>query len=458
MTEIRLHNSLTRKKEVFRPIDPENVRLYVCGPTVYDRAHIGNARPAVVFDVLFRLLRHVYGPDHVTYVRNITDIDDKINARAKETLAPGETPVEAIRRITDMTSAWYLEDMEALGTLAPTHQPRATEFVPQMVAMIETLIAKGVAYEAEGHVLFEVAKYPDYGRLSGRSTEDMIAGARVEVAPYKRDPMDFVLWKPSEDDQPGWDSPWSRGRPGWHIECSAMSSELLGETFDIHGGGSDLMFPHHENEIAQSCCAAPEAGFARVWLHNGMINVEGRKMSKSLGNFLTVEDLRDQAPGEVLRLALLGTHYRGTLDWTQQKIDEAADALSKWGALVEGIDPSPSAATPVIDALADDLNTPAAIAEMHRMAREGEAGGLAAAMALLNLAAPKVEAAADDGALIEDLLVRRSDARAAKDFATADAIRKGLDEAGVVVIDQKGGPSEWRLGPDYDAAKLEALR
>lgn len=458
MTEIRLHNSLTRKKDVFRPIDPDNVRLYVCGPTVYDRAHIGNARPAVVFDVLFRLLRHVYGPDHVTYVRNITDIDDKINARAKETLAPGETPVEAIRRITDMTSAWYLEDMEALGTLAPTHQPRATEFVPQMVAMIETLIAKGVAYEAEGHVLFEVAKYPDYGRLSGRSTEDMIAGARVEVAPIKRDPMDFVLWKPSEPDQPGWESTWSRGRPGWHIECSAMSSELLGETFDIHGGGSDLMFPHHENEIAQSCCAAPEAGFARVWLHNGMINVDGRKMSKSLGNFLTVEDLRDQAPGEVLRLALLGTHYRGTLDWTQQKIDEAADALSKWGALVEGIDPSPSAAAPVIDALADDLNTPAAIAEMHRMAREGEAGGLAAAMALLNLAAPKVEAAADDGALIEDLLARRSDARAAKDFATADAIRKGLDEAGVVVIDQKGGPSEWRLGPDYDAAKLEALR
>ena len=457
MTEIRLHNSLTRSKEAFAPIDPSNVRLYVCGPTVYDRAHIGNARPVVVFDVLFRLLRHVYGEDHVAYVRNITDIDDKINARAKETLEAGETPLEAIRRITDMTSGWFLEDMKALGALDPTHQPRATDFVPQMVAMIENLIAKDFAYEAEGHVLFEVAKYADYGRLSGRSTDDMIAGARVEVAPYKRDPMDFVLWKPSDDDTPGWDSPWGRGRPGWHIECSAMSSELLGETFDIHGGGADLMFPHHENEIAQSCCAAPEAGFARVWMHNGMINVDGRKMSKSLGNFLTVADLRDQAPGEVLRLALLGTHYRGTLDWTRQKIDEAADALAKWGALIEGIDPSPSAASPVIEALADDLNTPAAIAEMHRMARAGEAEALAGAMALMNLAAPKVEAGEGEDDVIEALLAKRAEAREAKDFATADAIRKGLDDAGVVIIDQKGGPSTWKLGPDFDGSKLEGL-
>ena len=458
MTEIRLHNSLTRRKEAFTPINPADVRMYVCGPTVYDRAHIGNARPVVVFDVLYRLLRHVYGADHVTYVRNITDIDDKINARAKETLQPGETPLQAIRRITDMTAGWFLDDMKALGALDPTHQPRATDFVPQMVAMIADLIEKGFAYEAEGHVLFEVAKYAEYGRLSGRSTDDMIAGARVEVAPYKRDPMDFVLWKPSDADTPGWESPWGRGRPGWHIECSAMSSELLSETFDIHGGGADLMFPHHENEIAQSCCAATDAGFARVWMHNGMINVDGRKMSKSLGNFLTVADLRDQAPGEVLRLALLGTHYRGTLDWTRQKIDEAADALAKWGALVEGIDPSPSAASPVIEALADDLNTPAAIAEMHRMAREGDAGALAAAMALMNLSAPKVEAAEGDGALIDALLAKRAEAREAKDFATADAIRKGLDAAGVVVIDQKGGPSEWRLGPDFDAAKLEALK
>ena len=421
-------------------------------------ARRANARPVVVFDVLYRLLRHVYGADHVTYVRNITDIDDKINARAKETLQPGETPLQAIRRITDMTAGWFLDDMKALGALDPTHQPRATDFVPQMVAMIADLIEKGFAYEAEGHVLFEVAKYAEYGRLSGRSTDDMIAGARVEVAPYKRDPMDFVLWKPSDADTPGWESPWGRGRPGWHIECSAMSSELLSETFDIHGGGADLMFPHHENEIAQSCCAATDAGFARVWMHNGMINVDGRKMSKSLGNFLTVADLRDQAPGEVLRLALLGTHYRGTLDWTRQKIDEAADALAKWGALVEGVDPSPSAASPVIAALADDLNTPAAIAEMHRMARAGEAEALAGAMALMNLAAPKVEAVEGDGALIDGLLAKRAEAREAKDFAAADAIRKGLDAAGVVVIDQKGAPSEWRLGPDFDAAKLEALK
>lgn len=455
MTEIRLHNSLTRRKEVFKPLNPENVRMYVCGPTVYDRAHIGNARPAVVFDVLYRLLRHIYGEDHVTYVRNITDIDDKINARAKETLKPDETPVEAIRRITDETAAWYRDDMAALGCL-PTHQPRATEFVPQMVAMISELIEKGNAYAAEGHVLFEVATYPEYGRLSGRSTEDMIAGARVEVAPYKRDPMDFVLWKPSTDDQPGWDSPWGRGRPGWHIECSAMASELLGETFDIHGGGADLQFPHHENEIAQSCCAAPGAGFANLWMHNGMINVDGRKMSKSLGNFLTVEDLRGQAPGEVLRLALLGTHYRGTLDWTQQRMDEAAAALTKWRAVSEGA--SPTLPHSVIEALVDDLNTPAAIAELHRLAREGEGDSLAGGMALMNFRAPNLhvyqEILDSESELIEGLLAERSAARATKDFGRADTIRKRLDDAGVLVIDGKGGPSQWRRGPGFDPKKL----
>ncbi|MEM7525557.1 MAG: cysteine--tRNA ligase, partial [Pseudomonadota bacterium] len=325
MTNITLHNSATRRKEAFAPIDSDNVRLYVCGPTVYDRAHVGNARPVVVFDVLYRLLRHVYGEDHVTYVRNITDIEDKIMERAA---ARGIT----IDELTGETASWFVDDMAALGALPPSVEPRATAFVPQMVEMIGTLVAKGFAYEAEGHVLFEVSKYKEYGALSGRSVDDMIAGARVEVAPYKRDPMDFVLWKPSDADQPGWDSPWGKGRPGWHIECSAMASELLGDTFDIHGGGSDLMFPHHENEIAQSRCAHPSGGFAQVWMHNGMINVDGRKMSKSLGNFLTVADLRNQAPGEVLRLALLSTHYRGTLDWTAQKIDEAKAALSRWGA------------------------------------------------------------------------------------------------------------------------------
>ena len=337
--------------------------MYLCGPTVYNYAHIGNARPVVVFDVLFRLLRHTYGEDHVNYVRNITDIDDKIMHRAKERGAPIEV-------VTEETVGWYREDMAALGALPPTHEPRATEFVAQMVAMIETLIAKGHAYEAEGHVLFEVSTYGAYGALSGRSTDDMIAGARVEIAPYKRDPMDFVLWKPSTDDQPGWDSPWGRGRPGWHIECSAMSSELLGNDFDIHGGGSDLQFPHHENEIAQSRCAHTDAGFARHWMHNGMINVDGRKMSKSLGNFLTVEDLRGQAPGEVLRLALISTHYRGVLDWTEQKVSEASETLRKWGALVDGVEPSAEAPATVLDALSDDLNTPLAIAEMHKLARE----------------------------------------------------------------------------------------
>ncbi|MGB7270485.1 MAG: cysteine--tRNA ligase, partial [Albidovulum sp.] len=272
MTKIRLYNTKTRKKEVFEPLDRDNVRMYVCGPTVYDRAHIGNARPVIVFDTLFRLLRHVYGQDHVTYVRNFTDVDDKINAKAAET-------GRSIREITDETIGWYHEDMSALGNLPPTHEPRATEYIAQMVAMTDDLIAKGHAYAKEGHVLFRVRSYDDYGKLSGRAVDDMIAGARVEVAPFKEDPMDFVLWKPSSDDQPGWPSPWGRGRPGWHIECSAMAHELLGEAFDIHGGGIDLQFPHHENEIAQSACAGH--GFANVWMHNEMLQVEGKKMSKS---------------------------------------------------------------------------------------------------------------------------------------------------------------------------------
>lgn len=448
MTDIQIYNSAKRQKVAFKPLDPKDVRVYVCGPTIYDRAHIGNARPVVVFDILFRLLRHTYGEDHVNYVRNITDIDDKIMDRAKERGVPIEV-------VTEETVAWYREDMAALGSLPPSHEPRATEFVAEMVAMIETLIAKGNAYEADDHVLFEVSTYDAYGEFSGRSLDDMIAGARVEVAPYKRDPMDFVLWKPSVDDQPGWDSPWGRGRPGWHIECSAMSSKLLGNDFDIHGGGADLQFPHHENEIAQSRCAHADAGFARYWMHNSMINVDGRKMSKSLGNFLTVEDLRNQAPGEVLRLAILTTHYRGVLDWTDQKVSEAAETLRKWGALIDGVEPSETPET-VLAALADDLNTPLALTEMHKLARSGDAAGLAAAMDLLNLSAP--EAAEADDAGIDALLAERSEARAAKNFARADEIRNGLEIAGVVVMDKPGAPSDWRLGPDFDAKKLEALR
>ena len=313
MTTIKLHNTRTRRKEVFTPLDPDHVRIYVCGPTVYDRAHLGNARPVVVFDMLYRLLRHVHGAEHVTYVRNFTDVDDKINARAADT-------GRSIGDITEETIRWYLDDMGALGALEPDHMPRATAYIGAMIAMIADLIAKDHAYVAEGHVLFAVDSYARYGALSGRTVEDMIAGARVEVAPYKRNPMDFVLWKPSSDDLPGWDSPWGRGRPGWHIECSAMAHELLGASFDIHGGGIDLQFPHHENEIAQSCCAHPEGGFAQVWMHNEMLLVEGKKMSKSLGNFFIVRDLLDQGiPGEVIRYVFLMTHYRKPMDWTAER-------------------------------------------------------------------------------------------------------------------------------------------
>ncbi|NQZ73404.1 MAG: cysteine--tRNA ligase, partial [Dinoroseobacter sp.] len=357
MTELKLHNTLTRQKEVFTPIDASNVRLYLCGPTVYDRAHIGNARPVIVFDILYRLLCRVYGEKAVTYVRNFTDVDDKINARAAET-------GREIRDITEETVGWYLEDMAALGTLPPNHMPRATEYIAEMIAMIEKLIEDGHAYAAEGHALFSVDSYDAYGKLSGRSVEDMIAGARVEVAPYKKNPMDFVLWKPSDADTPGWDSPWGRGRPGWHIECSAMSKALLGETFDIHAGGNDLMFPHHENEIAQSCCANPKGGFAKVWLHNEMLQVEGKKMSKSLGNFFTVRDLLDQGvAGEVIRFVFLSTHYRKPMDWTEAKRAEAEATLRKWRGLANGVTPG-DVSPLVINALADDLNTAGALTHL----------------------------------------------------------------------------------------------
>jgi cysteinyl-tRNA synthetase len=385
---IRLYNTKTRAKEDFAPIDPRNVRMYVCGPTVYDRAHLGNARPVVVFDVLFRLLRHVYGEGHVTYARNFTDVDDKINARAAEMKAAGDArPLEAIiRALTDETIAWYHEDMDALGALRPTQEPRATEWIAPMVAMIERLIANGNAYEKEGHVLFRVRSYyPDYGKLSGRSVDDMIAGARVEVAPFKEDPMDFVLWKPSTPDLPGWASPWGRGRPGWHIECSAMARELLGESFDIHGGGIDLQFPHHENEIAQSMCAHPEGGFARVWMHNEMLQVEGKKMSKSLGNFFTVRDLLDKGvPGEVIRFVMLMTHYRSPMDWTEKKREEAQAALRKWASI--GVTSSnDDVDDEVLEALSDDLNTKAAMDRLHELYHADSREALSASARLLGI-------------------------------------------------------------------------
>ena len=468
MVTIRLHNTKARAKEVFEPLDPSNVRMYVCGPTVYDRAHLGNGRPVVVFDVLFRLMRHVYGAGHVTYVRNFTDVDDRINETAlNRQIAGAKGSLETlIRERSDETIAWYHADMDALGALRPTHEPRATDYIGPMIAMIEGLIATGHAYVIEGHVLFRVRSYKDYGALSGRTIDDMIAGARVEVAPYKEDPMDFVLWKPSDGELPGWPSPWGRGRPGWHIECSAMSYELLGASFDIHAGGLDLQFPHHENEIAQSRCAHPEAGFARVWMHNEMLQVEGKKMSKSLGNFFTVRDLLDQGyPGEVIRMVYLGTHYGKPMDWTSEKAAQAEASLRKWRGLVAGVEPAPSPLPAVIAALCDDLNTAGAIAELHLAAMAGDYAGLRASAMLLGLLedgmgkwAEAIPMDTDLAALVSVLLHERGEARLARDWERADAIRKGLDAAGVVVQDKPDGSFTFGPGPDFDRDKLEALR
>ncbi len=458
---LTVYNTLTRSADAFVPIDPTHVRMYVCGPTVYDRAHIGNARPVVVFDTLYRLLKRLY--PKVTYARNITDVDDKINARAAES-------GRSIREITEETAAWYHQDMAALNALPPDIEPRATEHIAEMIAMIAVLIEKGHAYEAEGHVLFAVASMPDYGALSRRSQDEMIAGARVEVAPYKRDPGDFVLWKPSSDDLPGWDSPWGRGRPGWHIECSAMSGKYLGASFDIHGGGQDLVFPHHENEIAQSTCAHGAGTFARYWMHNGYLMVDGEKMSKSLGNFFTVQDLLAKAPGEAVRLCLLSTHYHQPLNWTddgmaqaKQTLDRFYTALERVGNVAAVTRGSEALVRPVVEALMDDLNTPAAIAAMHELATQlnkstdpGEQAVLKAAMLeaaeLLGILASTPEAwrrvgmgaaTGPSDAEIDAMVAARTAARAARDFAEADRLRKALADAGVALEDGAGG-TKWR--------------
>ena len=461
MTTITLHNTKTRRKEVFEPLRVDDVRMYVCGPTVYDRAHIGNARPVIVFDVLYRLLRHAYGADHVTYVRNFTDVDDKINARAAES-------GRSIGEITAETTQWFLDDMAAVGALLPSIKgadhdkamPRATGYIGQMIAMCEDLIAKGHAYAAEGHVLFAVESYADYGALSGRSVEDMIAGARVEVAPYKRNPMDFVLWKPSDDDLPGWDSPWGRGRPGWHIECSAMAHELLGESFDIHGGGNDLQFPHHENEIAQSTCAGH--GFAKVWMHNEMLQVEGKKMSKSLGNFFTVRDLLDQGvPGEVIRFVFLSTHYRKPMDWTEKKRAEAEKTLRKWYAQAAEAPSDSEAPQQFVDLLADDLNTHAALAECHQFSHAGDVVALHGALGLLGLIGDEVpgwaQAETVDLAAFETQLgAARATAMQTKDFSEVDRIKSALVGAGVAVQMSKDGV-KLVAPPGFDPASLEGI-
>ena len=455
MVTIRLHNTLTRRKEVFEPLDPQNVRMYVCGPTVYDRAHLGNGRPVVVFDTLFRLLRHVYGDTHVTYARNFTDVDDKINAEAQRRKAAGSpgTLEELIRERTEETIAWYHADMDALGALRPTFEPRATDYIGAMQAMIGDLIASGHAYAAEGHVLFRVRSYAGYGRLSGRSVDDMIAGARVEVAPFKEDPMDFVLWKPSDEGLPGWDSPWGRGRPGWHIECSAMSYELFGPAFDIHGGGIDLQFPHHENEIAQSCCAHPSAGFARVWMHNEMLQVEGKKMSKSLGNFFTVRDLLDQGvPGEVIRMVYLGTHYSRPMDWTAEKAAQAKEALWDFMILTRGVEPvEPD--SEVVAALADDLNTAGAIARLHEMKRLGMGPELLASARLMGLldfmpTSGAVGWGPTAGALETATGIARRWAKLRSDrrFDEADSLKKQAAEAGVELRVTKQAVGQGAIG------------
>ncbi|WP_299686944.1 cysteine--tRNA ligase [uncultured Tateyamaria sp.] len=458
---ITLYNTATRRKDPFAPIDPKNVRMYLCGPTVYDRAHLGNARPVLVFDVLYRLLRQTYGADHVTYVRNFTDVDDKINATAlarKEAGAPG-TLEELVRERSDETIGWYHADMDALGALRPTYEPRATAYIAQMIDMIAGLIEGGYAYENDGHVLFRVRTYTDYGKLSGRSVDDMIAGARVEVAPYKEDPMDFVLWKPSDDELPGWQSPWGRGRPGWHIECSAMAYELLGDRFDIHGGGNDLQFPHHENEIAQSRCAGH--GFANVWMHNEMLQVEGKKMSKSLGNFFTVRDLlEDGVPGEVIRFVMLSTHYRKPMDWTEKKRAEAEATLRKWRALTADVelDPAQEYAT---TALSDDLNISDVIMRMHSLAAQGEVRALKATGNMIGLLTDEIggwdTSPAVDLAVFEQALAdAREAAMQSKDFSKVDSIKLALVDAGIEVRMTKAGVN-LLAGPDFDPAKLEAI-
>ena len=459
---IQLYNTKTRSKETFVPLVPGKASMYVCGPTVYDRAHLGNSRAVLVFDMLFRLLRHEYGADNVTYVRNFTDVDDKINARAAET-------GRAISDITDETIQWFLDDMGALGALEPTHAPRATAYISPMISMIEGLIAKGHAYAASGHVLFKVRSYTEYGKLSGRSVDDMIAGARVEVAPYKEDPMDFVLWKPSDADTPGWDSPWGRGRPGWHIECSAMAYELLGASFDIHGGGNDLTFPHHENEVAQSRCAGHD--FANIWMHNEMLQVEGKKMSKSLGNFFTVRDLLDQGvPGEVIRFVMLSTHYRKPMDWTERKALEALDTLTKWSVASEPSDlPAPS--PDVIEALSEDLNTKKALDVLHELHKTGDKGVLISSARLLGfeLVNPSfvLERRARDASLAaqnEDMLrllaqrlsELRSVAMETKDFSAVDAMKEQLGQAGVSIQMTKSAV-HLMPGDGFDPKKLEGL-
>jgi cysteinyl-tRNA synthetase len=457
--DLRLYDTLTREKRLFQPLDPLNVRMYVCGPTVYDFAHIGNARPVIVFDALFRLLRHLYGADHVTYVRNITDVDDKINARAAEEYP--ELPLnDAIRKVTEKTDKRFHEDVAALACLLPTFEPRATDHIAEMRILIERLIKSDNAYVAKDNVLFNVPSMPDYGRLSKRPLDEMIAGARVEVAPYKRDPQDFILWKPSKPGEPAWPSPAgieTPGRPGWHIECSAMSWKYLGEIFDIHGGGIDLVFPHHENEIAQSRCAFRTPAMADFWMHNGFLQVEGDKMSKSLGNFVTIHELLEDWPGEVIRLTMLQTHYRQPINWTVAGLREAQKTLDHWYALTGDVVPGFLCAD-TLDALADDLNTPKALTALHELRGEAVKGAkpaaacLKASAQLIGIlqetpaawAAFRPAAMAVDETEVASLIAARNAARRVKDFKESDRIRDELAKMGVALKDTMDGTT-WEI-------------
>ncbi|MBQ9732595.1 MAG: cysteine--tRNA ligase [Alphaproteobacteria bacterium] len=456
MTTISLYNTLHRRKEEFKPITADNVRMYVCGPTVYDRAHLGNAKTPVVFDVLYRLLQYVYGKGNVTYVSNITDVDDKILNKHKAT-------GKSIREITAETYQWYVDDMAKLNILPPNHRPRATEYIAEMIELVKLLLQNGHAYEAEGHVLFDVDSMPSYGYLSGRSMKEMLAGARIEVADYKKNPADFILWKPSSADQPGWDSPWGYGRPGWHLECSAMSSKLLGNSFDIHGGGSDLIFPHHENECAQSMCAHPQDTFANYWVHGGMLMVDGVKMSKSLGNFYTIDQVLDKAPAEALRLLFLTTHYHQPFNFTFDGLAQAKATLDKFYNALLRVDNIPIVNVEpdkrVVAALADDLNTPLALTYLHELAnnlnkaetevtqQEAKSIFLASA-ALLGLLWQNPQIwfkGDDDSADIEAKIAERTAAKKNKDYALADKIRNELKEQGIILEDGPQGTSWKRI-------------
>lgn len=455
MPEIYLHNTLKQRKDKFIPIDADNVRMYVCGPTVYDKAHLGNAKTPVVYDVLYRLLCYVYGKEHVTYVSNITDVDDKILNKHKET-------GKSIREITEQTYNWYIDDMKKLNVLSPNYRPRATEYIPEMIKLVELLLKNGHAYIADKQVLFDVDSMPNYGFLSGRSMKEMVAGARVEIADYKKNPADFILWKPSDADQPGWNSPWGYGRPGWHLECSAMSSKLLGNDFDIHGGGSDLIFPHHENECAQSCCAYPGTHFAHYWVHTGMLMINGVKMSKSLGNFYTVDEILAKYPAEALRLLFLTTHYHQPFNFTFEGLEQAKNILDKfYNALLKNADIPAEKTEPsekLIAALCDDLNTPLALSYLHetlgnlnkaetkeeRVKYKSELLANAYMLGLLyNDAESWFKGAASDDAEIEALIAKRTEAKKNKDWATADAIRNELKERGIVLEDSAAGTT-WK--------------